>query len=348
MPTQLPTRYPSRDPRPAVGCYDEVGTIVKRTALGLAAMLGFACGGAPERDDGSMTGIMLTTGMGGTLDGGGDTGLKLDVGADGTADGADDGSNGEGCRKVDVILAVDNSGSMSEEHEALQGPVFDSFPQTLLAINQGLDDFHLAVIDACPKPAHFHDTGQSGACNFSTGANYMVSSSADLATEYACVTAFSDNGYQGGPDMCVDDGDLGDDDEQPGLTAASAITGMAVGGANAGFLRDDAILFVVTITDEDEELADIGSTQEIYDLIVSAKGGDVNDVVYLGIAGGSNCAGPYGTAIDATQSQALANLFAAAGRGIFWDLCMGDLETAFQTAIEDQVDSACVDFDPEG
>nr|MCH9683924.1 hypothetical protein [Deltaproteobacteria bacterium] len=99
---------------------------------------------------------------------------------------------------------------------------------------------------------------------------------------------------------------------------------------------------------EDEELADIGSTQAIFDQIVAAKGGDVNQVVYLGIAGGSSCAGPYGTANDAVQSRGLANLFVAAGRGVFWDLCMGDLETAFQTAIEGSVDEACQDFVPEG
>ena len=59
----------------------------------------------------------------------------------------------DGCRKVDVVFAVDNSGSMSEEHEALRGPVFDSFPQQLLDINNGIEDFRLGVIDACPKPA---------------------------------------------------------------------------------------------------------------------------------------------------------------------------------------------------
>lgn len=304
-----------------------------------------SCGGDDGRFDGSGSGIQVTSGIE-TLDA--DGGPKLDVAADGTADGAEDGGNAMGCKKIDVILSVDNSSSMSEELEALQGPVFDSFPQTLLAVNGGLEDFHLAVIDACPKPAYFHDTGTGGACNFSTGTNYMVSSSPDLAEEFACVSTVSPTGYMGQPDLCVDDGALDDDDEQPGLTAATAVTGEALMGPNAGFLRDDALLFIVTITDEDEKLADVGSTQEIYDQIVSAKGGDVNKVVYLGIAGGSYCIGPYGTASDAIQAEALATLFSAAGRGMFWDLCMGDLETAFQTAIQSQVDSACIDFIPEG
>lgn len=253
-----------------------------------------------------------------------------------------------GCQKVDVILSVDNSSSMSEEHDALAGPVFDSFPQALLDINNGIEDFQLAVIDACPKPAKFHNWGTGGACNFSTGANYMSSTSLDLATEFACVTSFPADGYDDEPDACIDSGAFGDDDEQPGLTAAESISMENLDGANSGFLREDAILFVVAITDEDEEVVDIGSVQEIHDMIVDAKGGDVTRVAYLGIAGDSNCNGPYGSADDATQSKALTALFEAEGQGMFWDLCQGDLETAFQTAITTLVDDTCQTFEPPG
>lgn len=255
---------------------------------------------------------------------------------------------GEGCRKVDVILAVDNSGSMSEEHAALQGPVFDSFPQALLDINNGIDDFQLAVIDACPKPAIFHNTGDAGACDFSTGLNFMTSTSPALADEFACVTTFPANGYNGQPDNCIDDGAFADDDEQPGLTAAQSVSAMNLMGANFGFVRDDALLFVVAITDEDEELADIGTVQEIHDQLIAAKGGDTSSVVFLGIAGGSNCEGPYGSANNATVSQDLAQLFVDDGQGLFWDLCQGNLEMAFEQAISTIVDDACQDFEPPG
>jgi hypothetical protein len=87
---------------------------------------------------------------------------------------------------------------------------------------------------------------------------------------------------------------------------------------------------------------------EIYQRIVDAKGGDVTRVVYLGIAGASNCEGPYGSADDAERSQALAALFEAQGQGLFWDLCQGNLELAFETAISTIVDEACHSFVPEG
>jgi hypothetical protein len=267
-------------------------------------------------------------------------------GSEASTGSADDTVGASGCRKVDVIIATDYSSSLVEEQAALAGPVIESFPAQLLAINDGIEDFQLAVIDGCPKPAYFHDTGSSGACEFSTGTNYMISSSSALTTEFACVTDFISTGYMSQEDMCLDQGDFQDDDEQAGLAAAEAVSGEAVTGANAGFLRDDALLFVVTLTDEDEQVVDVESTQEIYDRIVAAKGGDVSKVVYLGIAGGSECDGPFGEAFNAVQVQSLAALFGAQGQGMFWDLCMGELPTAFQTAIEDLVDGACREFSP--
>lgn len=66
------------------------------------------------------------------------------------------------------------------------------------------------------------------------------------------------------------------------------------------------------------------------------------------IAGGSSCEGPYGTADDAVRARELAGRFEAEGQGMFWDLCMGQLEVAFQTAIEGSVEAACQDFVPQG
>ncbi|MEM6291054.1 MAG: hypothetical protein AAGA54_07305 [Myxococcota bacterium] len=332
----------------------------------LAVLL--ACGGDDSRPpDGAVTLGGLTTlggtdasasdsadgtdgadGIGGSDDGGAGSSASASGGTPGFDVGSanPDGDQNDGCQKVDVVFAVDNSGSMSEEHDALRGPVFDSFPQQLLDINNGIEDFRLGVIDACPKPAWFHSWGASGACNFSTGTNYMSSTSPSLAAEFSCVTAFSDQGFENMPDQCVDDGAFADDDEQPSLKAAEAVSAVNLAGMNPDFLRDDAILFIVAMTDEDEELADVGSAQEIYNRIVAAKGGDVTNVVYLGVAGGSACLGPYGTALDAVNARGVANLFSAAGQGLFWDLCDGNLETAFQTAISTLVDDTCQGFTP--
>jgi hypothetical protein len=158
-----------------------------------------------------------------------------------------------------------------------------------------------------------------------------------MDAEFAC---FGDI-FQGDQECSGDN-----DDEQPANTAADAVSEPARSNQNAGFVRDDAVLFVVAITDEDEQPVPDQSAQEIMDKIVAAKG-TVNNVVFLGIGGGSDCEGPYGSAEDADRLREVSMLFAAANRGVFWDLCQGNLEMAFQAALE-VVDSACIEFDPPG
>jgi len=307
----------------------------------LAAPL-LACGG----DDGGRGGPVGATSPVGTTavdEPGTDTMIKLDVGgADGssTMGMAEDGDNESSCERVDVLIAVDNSSSMQEEIDALRGPVFDSFPAVLLDVGNGLLDFQLGVIDACNVPAALHNQGAEGPCNFSTGTNYMISSSPGLAAEYSCVTDLTSDGFVGMPDGCTGQ----DDDEQPANTAADALADL--GGLNAGFVRDDAVLLVVAMTDEDEKPLPAQTAQQIVDKIVAAKG-DINNVVFLGVGGSTLCQGPYGTATPANTLQEVANIFAASGRGVFWDLCDGDLTQAFESAIE-VVDSACDEFGPEG
>ncbi len=262
---------------------------------------------------------------------------KFDVGIGETTSGPPPAT---GCKRVDVVIAIDNSSSMQEEIAALAGPVFDSFPAALLDVGNGLDDFQLAVIDACNSPPFLHDTGAGGACGFSTGTNFMSSTSPALYDEYHCVTELTTSGYMGLADDCSGD----NDDEQPANTAADAVSPPAAGAENAGFVRDDAVLFVVAITDEDEQPVPSQSAQEIVDKYVAAKG-LIDNVVFLGIGGDTACDGPYGGAEEAVLLREVASIFAASQRGIFWDLCQGDLEQAFQTALG-VVDSACIEFMP--
>ena len=147
--------------------------------------------------------------------------------------------------------------------------------------------------------------------------------------------------------MGMDDQCSGDnDDEQPANTAADAVSQPAVAAQNAGFVRNDAVLFIVAITDEDEQPVPDQSAQQIYDKLVAAKG-SIDNVVFLGIGGGSDCEGPYGTADDAQKLREVSELFAAQEHGLFWDLCQGDLEMAFAAGLE-IVDAVCIAFEPPG
>lgn len=243
------------------------------------------------------------------------------------------------CKRVDVVIAVDNSSSMSEEKDALREIAFPGFAAALKNVAGGLDDFRVGVLDACPAPANFHTRGLGGACNFQSGKSWIESSSTSLVDEFKCVGDIDSSDMQ-----CQGNSD----DEQSATAAATALepAWLGAGKPNEGFLRDDALLVVVAITDEDEQPTPNASAQEVYDRLVAAKGGDIKKLVFLGIGGGSACDdGAYGSAEYATKLEAVTKLFAAQGRGVFWDICQGNLDQGLALALQ-TIESACEDFGP--
>jgi hypothetical protein len=307
-----------------------------------AATVGLVgCGGDSGTSDtgGSPTGSSSGGGQeGGPFGQGGSDfgeGVGSGSGSGNTTGGAGgNGANRSGCEHVDVVFALDNSQSMDEEKASMRDVVFPAFAQALLNID-GILDFRAAVLDACPLPANFHTRGAAGECSFQSGKAWMESSSTDLTSEFQCVA-----------DLYADDVECtGDsDDEQPASAVAAALEPPFSTEENAGFVRDDALLVVVAITDEDEQPIPRQRPQQIHDRLVAVKG-DAKNVVFLGIAGKRECAGAYGDAEEADAMQELVSSFAADGRGFFWDLCEGHLEDGLTNAFA-AIEEACVEFVP--
>ncbi len=259
---------------------------------------------------------------------------------DGTGNGdGTGGGNGESfasCKHIDVVIALDNSGSMKEEKDAMRDIAFPGFANALINVAGGLDDFRVGALDACNRPANFHTRGLSGACNFHGGNTWMDSSSPNLVGEFKCVGDIDSSDMQ-----CSGNSD----DEQPATAAAEALepAWTGPGKPNAGFLRDDALLVVVAITDEDEQPVPAADAQGVYDRLVAIKG-DVNKMVFLGIGGASNCAnGAYGSAENAQKLQNVTQKFVDKQRGVYWDLCKGNLDQGLTEALS-VISSACEDF----
>jgi hypothetical protein len=259
--------------------------------------------------------------------GGGDGSLDGDV----EDSGSPDGSTTPTCRRVDLIIAVDDSSSMREEKDALANDVFPAFAGALLDIGGGLDDYRIGVLDSCPQPAGYHTRGLDGPCNFASGEVWMDSSDPDLEAEFACVGNIDSSDAQ-----CSGD----NDDEQPASAAAASMEEPVLSGVNDGFLRNDALLVVIAITDEDEQPVPSESPEQVYERLVAAKGGDVSRMVFLGIGGASDCDGLYGHAEDASTLQAVTDLFIDQGHGVFWDLCDGALEDGLGEAMA-VIEHAC-------
>jgi hypothetical protein len=331
----------------------------------LLASVTFACGGD---DDG---------GSGGDADGGISDG---DFDNDGIPDDEDDDDDGDGvpddeddcpldfdpcedtsdaaCKHLDIVISVDPSGSMNEEMEAMGEEIFggpSGFANALLDISGGIQDYRVGVIDACPDPATFNVVGEGPTendgddenCAFDSGETWIEGDQSrdadEVISEFECVGRI-DRVTGPGPDNNRTAGDCyGDnDDEQP---ASAAIAALAP-DANPGFQRNDAVLVVIALTDEDEQPTPDRSAAQLYDELVARKG-NVNNMVFLGI-GGTGCGedeGAYGGADDAQKLHALTDLFIAQDRGVWHDLCDGSLGDGLSAAI-DVIETACNEFNP--
>lgn len=295
-------------------------------------------------------------------DGGESSGTKFDIG-DGQTDGDQAEGNPEGgdevCSKVDVVLAVDASSSMAAEIATLP-ETFVLMKDTLATkVGNGITDFRIAVINACPKPAFFHNYAAGDTdCKFPAGRNWLASDDPKIDEQFACVVDIplqnealdekggNNGGFDSKPDQCSDSDD---EDEQPAWTAAQAVQpGIP---QNSNFLRPDAIVFVVAITDEDEAFASVGDGQEIRDALISAKNGVDNNVTFLGI-GGEDCQSAY-DGDDVKDSDNLRETAEAFGeRGLFRSMCEEQgpdpIAAAFEEALTTIVDAACDEYVPVG
>ncbi len=300
-----------------------------------------------------------------------DGGEKLDVnGADGTGIG-DDGGNGAGCEKVDFLFVIDSSRSMEDEQDNL----LTSFPGFITAIEDTLmiDDFHLMVIDAGLIAAAGCD-GTLGAgqvtsaagldCMLPAGQRYATAQQADLTAAMTCMGSRGTDGS-------------GDEQTMDSLLASIGPL-VAPGQCNDGFLRDDAILVVTIITDEEDSPSDTvpappldGSCQPAdadpnsagdpaswYAAVTAAKDGNEDAVVVLSLLGdcdvGGSCPGieladpldplsPVSGAEPAPRLRAFTEMF---GYGSVGPVCAADYSPFFTEAVG-VIATACDEFVPQ-
>ena len=169
-------------------------------------------------------------------------------------------------------------------------------------------------------------------CGLQDGMRFMTDSQPDLVETFACAALV---------------GAGGDGAERPIEALTAALTGQtAAGGCHEGFLRDDAILVVTVITDEDDHDSP-GSAAAWRDAIVQAKGDTETAVVVLGLLGdtdvrGGTCSGA--EAEDATKLRTFIELFT---HGSWASVCEPTYDAFFAAAVA-EIDITCDEFEPEG
>ncbi len=332
-----------------------------RTVAGLLpwALLGAVGCSEPPRDDEAVmppttaaapTGAGTGTGMVGTSgpqdadassessEGPDTNNPLLDVGPAST-----DGYVPMGCDKIDFLFVVDNSDSMRDHQTNLR----QSFPGFIDAVQATLEDvnsLHVGVVttDAYgPNSAGCDDVGglvtRTGGTNssqavcgpYAENANYMTEAD-DLADTFSCAAQVGTDGAS---------------DELPVYAMVRAVVGDLAGDGecNQGFLRDDALLVIVFVTDCGTFGPPGGEPQDWYDLIVAARGFWQNVVVVSVIE--TSLDSGLSERLDGRRIAEFTELFGE--HGLVGDIEMPDYSPLLSEAV-DRIRLGCDEFIPPG
>lgn len=279
----------------------------------------------------------------------------------GTIGGKPAGENpsADECQKMDIVFVVDDSGSMAEE----QGNLATNFPKFVNVLDSFKTksgaklDYRVAVTTTgrdvkysieLPGVGSFpaDEKGDDGAfknTNSCGGSKRWVDKAdSDKATRFSCLAKVGTNG----PSI-----------EMPLYALKLALNDRVTDGTNAGFLRPDALLAVVILTDEDdcsredndfiykgdgacETMENVKPLPDYVAMLDTAAHGPGRWATAV-IAGDKACKSSFG---DAAEAKRLKSFVGLAGKnGTFSSICDGDLSGSLQKAL-DTFDAACKSF----
>ena len=162
-------------------------------------------------------------------------------------------------------------------------------------------------------------------CNFSSGERFMDASEPDLQSAFSCAAR-------------VGTAASGSSEQPMGAIVEAVTPGRPAFECNGGFIRDDAILVVTFITDEDDDAGDgsTGTVEGWRQALIAAKNGDDQAIVTLGLFGGDGCGE------DSLRLTQFVDSWE--DRGLQGSVC-GDYQGFFQQAV-DLIDTTCDEFVP--
>lgn len=327
---------------------------------------------------------------------------RLDVGG-GAETAGGDGGEPQACEKIDFLFVVDNSGSMYDEQQNLVDS-FPGFIDAIEA-STGARDFQIMVVDTddyqapgeggfvecdpdpmtglncCPEACAMYPyltcngvpctpggppspSGcdqmlgagrRAGATGFDCGVQgddrFVRTGQSDLRSTFACLAQV---------------GVGGEGNERPMEAMSTAIGPMnGAGECNGGFVRDDAILVVTIITDEedDQETAtacdqarplsgSAGDPTSWHQAVVAAKQGVEENAVVLALAGPTDAASACpaldkcnGGIVGAEPTPRIEEFAQTFSRGLVGPVCAPSFDPFFEHAIS-LITEACDQFVP--
>jgi hypothetical protein len=258
------------------------------------------------------------------------------------------------CNKMDLVFVIDDSASMGEEQGnlATNFPLFADVLSAFTTPDGEHIDYRVAVTTTgrtqtttLPVIGKQTEIGDNGAFRNSCGntKRYLEPSDANMSATLSCR---ADVGVEG-PSTA----------EMPLMMSKWALSDRLMDGTNGGFLRDDALLAIVYLTDED----DLSTTTDNW--VITATGGGLpkpnwhpaDQVQFLDalkghrtrwaasvIAGETDCESAFGKAANAKRLKEFVNLANGSGttQAVFSSICSGDLAGSLQATLA-TFQSAC-------
>jgi len=257
------------------------------------------------------------------------------------------------CNKMDLVFVIDDSGSMSEEQSnlATNFPMFATLLSNYTTPDGQKIDYRIAVtttgkdlmytITNGPITLPQNEDGDNGAfrnnCNMTK--RFLEPTDANMQQVLSCRA----NVGTGGPSY-----------EMPLLMTKWALGDRVTDGTNAGFLRNDALLGVVMLTDED----DASTMQNNFNVTVTSQPPvdyqPADLITFLDtlkghrtrwaagvIAGPTDCSSSFGNAAKATRLQDFVmQANSTSTQASFSSICDGNLTGALQKTL-DTFQAAC-------
>lgn len=306
-------------------------------------ILAIACGGSSS--DGSDFSSSGATSSGASNGSSGTSNGSSSFGSSGTSGTSGEPPKQDECKKMDIVFVVDNSGSMEQEQKNLA----TNFPNFIKVINdyktKGGEalDYRVAVTssdDDKDKGKFMVAKGASapGSCPAGPNRPWLERPDGDVAGFFSCRAQLGTDGS--GTERPL---------ESALLSVRERIADKVNTNAGTSFLRDDALLALVVISDEDEGSAGgAGNLKrpmaEYPGAFDKVKGGERGKWAAAMIAGpgpGTCKSDGLGNAAEAVR---LKSFIATVGKnGIFASICEGDL-TKGLTAALNTFTQACRDF----
>lgn len=268
------------------------------------------------------------------------------------------------CTKMDILFVIDNSGSMAEEQTnlATNFPEFIRVLEEYMTTSGDLLDYRVAVtttgrdlnysiaLGAPFPPLPFSEAGEDGALLMGAGCGmprrWLERTDASVAGTFSCVADVGING----PSI-----------EMPFHALELAFTDRLADGTNTGFLREDALLAVVILSDEDDcsrrdnnfeitgdqcypewpQNIPVAEAVQFFDDLKGDRGRWATAVIAG--PGPGTCSSTFGEAFEARRLRNFVDM--TGDNAIFRSICEGDLASALADAL-DTFEAACESFPP--